>query len=81
VVKENYPESIEFKPYEYKSTMPTYICHCDDVTLDEILEAIGDRKFIPSMKSNILPALEWEPAGKTLCQAAETNLAGSGIRS
>jgi bacterioferritin-associated ferredoxin len=23
-----------------------YVCHCDDVTLDEILETIGDRKFI-----------------------------------
>jgi len=46
IVKDKYPElpSIETSKEEHPSE--TYICHCDDVKLDEILEVIGDRKFI-----------------------------------
>jgi len=40
IVKRDYPEPLEFKPYSYESTEPTYVCHCDDVTLDEIMEVI-----------------------------------------
>ncbi len=45
IVKENYPEKVQF---EKSAPVPTetYICHCDDVKLDEILETIGDRRFI-----------------------------------
>jgi glycine/D-amino acid oxidase-like deaminating enzyme/thioredoxin reductase/Fe-S-cluster-containing hydrogenase component 2/bacterioferritin-associated ferredoxin len=45
IVKENYPEEIAFmntEPVESEK----YICHCDDVKLEEILEVIDDRKFI-----------------------------------
>lgn len=46
IPKHNYPEALECD----KNTPPVeseqYICHCDDVSLDEILETIGDRKFI-----------------------------------
>ncbi len=45
IVKEQYPEPIELKPapeVESKS----YICHCDDVRLDEILDVVGERQFI-----------------------------------
>jgi hypothetical protein len=41
IVKRDYPEPLEFKPYSYESTEPTYVCHCDDVTLDEIMEVFG----------------------------------------
>ncbi|MDD4672576.1 MAG: FAD-dependent oxidoreductase [Bacteroidales bacterium] len=46
VVKENYPTPLQIKPVEAKTEDKTYVCHCDDVTLDEVIEAIGDRKFI-----------------------------------
>lgn len=46
IVKENYPEEIKMTPVEYKKEAEMYVCHCDDVTLGEILETIGDRKFI-----------------------------------
>jgi len=46
IVKENYPEPVSIRPAEAAVTTPTYVCHCDDVTLDEILNRIGDRKFI-----------------------------------
>jgi len=45
ILKENYPELITLKnAAEIESE--TYICHCDDVKLDEIMEVVGDRKFI-----------------------------------
>ena len=46
VVKENYPESLALKPLLEDTDGPTYICHCDDVKLDEVLRVVGDRTFI-----------------------------------
>jgi len=46
IVKTNYPEKVEFKSSDMKIETQTYVCHCDDVTYDEILNVIGDRKFI-----------------------------------
>ena len=45
IVKDNYPEPLEFKPAEEVAS-ETYVCHCDDVKLDEILKVVGDRNFI-----------------------------------
>ena len=44
IVKENYPEEIDFKQ-EPECESETYVCHCEDVSLDELLSAIGDRKY------------------------------------
>ena len=46
IVKDNYPEPISFSPYKDKDEADKLICHCEDVSLDEILQIIGDRKFI-----------------------------------
>lgn len=45
IVKENYPQPIEFKTLREVET-ETYVCHCEDVTLETLLKVIGDRKFI-----------------------------------
>lgn len=46
IVKENFPEIIDFKSSPETAKGEQYICHCDDVKLTDILERIGDRKFI-----------------------------------
>lgn len=46
IVKENFPGPVVMKPQEKEIHSEKYICHCDDVKLDEILRVIGDRKFI-----------------------------------
>ena len=46
IVKENYPEPLALKPLLEEAEGPTYICHCDDVKLEEVLKMIGDRTFI-----------------------------------
>ena len=46
IVKSDFPEPLTFKPITYKRENETYVCHCDDVSLSEIMETIGARKFI-----------------------------------
>ncbi len=46
IVKENYPDKSEMDKSKDEIESETFICHCDDVRLDEILDVIGDRKFI-----------------------------------
>lgn len=46
IVKEDYPQPLEMKPLLKDQPEPTYICHCDDVRLEEVLRVIGDRHFI-----------------------------------
>ena len=46
IIKENYPENPDFFPNDETIESKTYVCHCDDVPLDEILKVVGDRKFI-----------------------------------
>ncbi len=46
IVKENYPIPVTSKPTSYQREQEMYVCHCDDVTLGEVLSTIGDRKFI-----------------------------------
>ena len=46
IVKTEYPEKLEFEKNDKVFETKTYVCHCDDVQMDEILETIGDRKFI-----------------------------------
>ena len=45
IAKENYPEPLTFTP---AATMEAkeYVCHCEDVKLEEIMAVIGDRKYI-----------------------------------
>lgn len=46
IVKEDYPDMISYQQADRHIDSETYVCHCDDVKLDEILDVIGDRKFI-----------------------------------
>lgn len=46
ILAEKYPEPVVMKPTDYSSQHEMYVCHCDDVTLGEIVSTIGERKFI-----------------------------------
>ncbi|MCK4662375.1 MAG: FAD-dependent oxidoreductase [Bacteroidales bacterium] len=45
IVKEKYPKKVEFKKIK-EIDSKTYICHCEDIALEDILKVVGDRKFI-----------------------------------
>lgn len=46
IVKSEYPAKVEMIRSDKEIASESYICHCDDVRLNEILEVIGERKFI-----------------------------------
>ena len=46
IIKEDFPAPLEFEAHGEPIASQAYICHCDDVRLDEITDVIGDRKFI-----------------------------------
>lgn len=46
IQKELYPSPLTLKPYQNEILSEQYLCHCDDVRLKEILDFIGNRKFI-----------------------------------
>ena len=80
IVKENYPEPIVFKPITMVTKEMTYVCHCDDVTLEEILETIGDRKFISVDEVKHTTRLGMGACrGKRCIKRLKSTLYGSGI--
>lgn len=46
IVKRNYPEPVRENVASNPDKAPVYICHCDDVQLDTIMKAVGDRVMI-----------------------------------
>jgi glycine/D-amino acid oxidase-like deaminating enzyme/bacterioferritin-associated ferredoxin len=46
IAKDRYPEPFELLPADVDFHSETYVCHCDDVKMDEILNIVGDRRFI-----------------------------------
>lgn len=46
IVKEQYPAPLAISPAQSDPQAKTYICHCEDVTSDALLAAIGPRKTI-----------------------------------
>ena len=80
IVKEDYPEPIEFKANDVGVETATYVCHCDDVTYDEILEVIGDRKFISVDEIKHTTRLGMGACrGKRCIKRLKQTIAGSGI--
>jgi glycine/D-amino acid oxidase-like deaminating enzyme/thioredoxin reductase/Fe-S-cluster-containing hydrogenase component 2 len=45
ITKEHYPEPVDFTPAA-EVDAEEYVCHCEDVKLEEIMAVIGDRKYI-----------------------------------
>lgn len=66
IVKENYPEEIDFKQ-EPECESETYVCHCEDVSLDELLSAIGDRKYISADEVKHITRLGMGPCRGKRC--------------
>jgi len=46
IVKENYPKPLKLSSVKETNSDEVYICHCEDVTADKIINKIGARKTI-----------------------------------
>ncbi len=80
ILRENYPEPVEFVDNEENIESKKYICHCDDVTLDTIMDVIGDRKFISIDEIKHTTRLGMGACrGKRCIKRLKQTLAGSGI--
>ena len=80
IVKQSYPAAITFKPYTMEKQEVTYVCHCDDVTLGEIEETIGDRRFISVDEVKHTTRLGMGACrGKRCIKRLKSTLRGSGI--
>lgn len=80
IAKSSYPEPVTFQPWTDEGREATYVCHCDDVTLDEIMETIGDRKFISVDEVKHTTRLGMGACrGKRCIKRLKSTLSGSGI--
>ena len=80
VVKDNYPAPLELNPLVKDIKGPTYICHCDDVKLEEVLRVIGDRTFISVDEVKHVTHLGMGPCrGKRCIPRLRTALKSRGI--
>lgn len=46
IIKSQYDNNLNLVDAPTHTQLPVYVCHCDDVSLDEILHTIGERRFI-----------------------------------
>ncbi|MCX6270702.1 MAG: FAD-dependent oxidoreductase [Bacteroidetes bacterium] len=80
ILKEHYPGPVIFQPSAETIESQTYVCHCDDVTMEEILETIGDRKFISVDEVKHTTRLGMGACrGKRCIRRLKSTLYGSGI--
>ena len=80
ILRKDYPEPVSLTPTEVYQENPTYICHCDDVSMEEILETIGDRQFISADEIKHTTRLGMGACrGKRCIKRLKTALSGTGI--
>lgn len=48
IIKEKYPQKLDLTPLKENHDSKTYICHCEDVSVEKLIAVIGDRKIISS---------------------------------
>ena len=46
IAKDKYPEALNANNTNNTTKEPTYVCHCEDITDEQILEVVGNRKYI-----------------------------------
>ncbi|MFZ5942025.1 MAG: FAD-dependent oxidoreductase, partial [Bacteroidota bacterium] len=75
------PQALELKETSEKARLEdTYVCHCDDVQLDEIMEEIGERKYISIDEIKHTTRLGMGACrGKRCTRRLKTVVAGMGI--
>ena len=79
ILKERYPEGLEMKPL-HPVESETFVCHCEDVSMEELLKAIGDRKYISVDEIKHITRLGMGPCrGKRCIPRARQILRAHGI--
>lgn len=80
VIKSNYPEKLNLKAYKEELDSEIYMCHCDDVKIDEVMKLVGDRKYITVDEVKHTTHLGMGPCrGKRCIPRLRQNLRSKGI--
>ena len=66
ILQENYPEPLQMVPCDADGA-ETYVCHCEDVSLKEILEALKGRKRITAQELKHVTRLGMGPCRGSRC--------------
>ena len=66
ILKENYPEPLELKPCA-PDPAETYVCHCEDVSLNDLLKALEGRKSITAQELKHITRLGMGPCRGSRC--------------
>ena len=66
ILRENYPEPLKLVPCRADES-ETYVCHCEDVSLKEILEALKGRKRITAQELKHVTRLGMGPCRGSRC--------------
>jgi glycine/D-amino acid oxidase-like deaminating enzyme/NADPH-dependent 2,4-dienoyl-CoA reductase/sulfur reductase-like enzyme/Fe-S-cluster-containing hydrogenase component 2 len=80
IIKEDYPSPIKTTPHKEKITSEIFMCHCDDVGFDDVMEVIGDRKYVSVEEIKHTTHLGMGPCrGKRCIQRLKMNLRPKGV--
>lgn len=81
IPKNQYPDKLILKPYdEVVEIEDPYVCHCEDITYNEILDFVGERKFVSVMDVKHNTRLGMGPCrGKRCIRRLRLKLASDGI--
>ncbi len=80
IAKEKYPEQVVLKEAPTDVESELFLCHCDDVPLNEVLNVIGNRKFISADEIKHTTHLGMGPCrGKRCMKRLKVALAPMGI--
>ncbi len=66
ILKENYPEPLQMVPCDADGS-ETYVCHCEDVSLKELLETLKGRKSITAQELKHVTRLGMGPCRGSRC--------------
>jgi len=80
ITKDRYPDKLKLTPVEERADSKTYICHCEDITVEKMLAILGDRKIISSDELKHISRIGMGPCRGNRCvPRAKTLLRPYGI--
>ncbi|HSV89119.1 MAG TPA: FAD-dependent oxidoreductase [Bacteroidales bacterium] len=80
ILKSEYPEQLPFSEYTEEPCQEIFMCHCDDVPLNDVLTIIGQRRYVSVEEVKHTTHLGMGPCrGKRCLQRLKQNLRPLGI--
>ena len=67
ILKEDYPEPLQLTPCSAEAAAETYVCHCEDVSLKDLLETLKGRKSITAQELKHITRLGMGPCRGSRC--------------